>query len=87
MVRVQVGQEYLVQEVVGDHQCRDVDHGAAANIEQELVAITEFCQPTGRRLVAAGSGQLNSLSRLSLLNIAEYTGFLLIRITSVRLTW
>jgi hypothetical protein len=48
-----MGQEYLVEVLVWDHQRRKVGHRAAADIEDELVSIARLYQETGRRLTAA----------------------------------
>ena len=53
MIGVQVSEEDLVEEIVGDHQCGDIDHRASAYIEKELVAVAGFDQPAGSGLVTS----------------------------------
>jgi len=50
---VQVTDEYLGQVLGRDHQRVDVTHRFAAEVENNLFAIAELEQETGRRLAAA----------------------------------
>ena len=69
-----MGQKDLVQKIVGNHQCGNVDHGAGADVEQELVAVTGFHQPAGRRLVASRCGQTGTASKQANLILVECLG-------------
>jgi hypothetical protein len=53
VIGVQVGQEDLVEVLIGDHQCGQVRHRAAADVENELVAVACLNEETGGCLTAA----------------------------------
>jgi hypothetical protein len=50
VIGVQMADEDLVQELVGDIEARDARRGARASVEEELVAIAQLEKPARSRL-------------------------------------
>ena len=74
MIRVQMGDEHLVEVVVRDHVGGNVGHGPSPDVEQELVSIAEFDQPTRRRLATSCRRQPRATGGDPYLVLREFLG-------------
>ena len=63
VVRVQVADEDLRQEVHRDHHRGDIGHRARTDVEQELVPVPKLEQKAARSLSTTSSGQARSACR------------------------
>jgi len=67
-------EEYLVEEIVWDHQGGDVGHRARTDIEEEFVAVAELGEEAGRGLITPRRRQSRAAGDQSNLILVEILG-------------